>query len=158
MKKIKILFLVVALVAYLPSAFSQGVTTSSMRGKVVDPQNSPIFAATVVATHTPTGTQYGTITQDDGRFDIRNMKIGGPYTVTVTFIGYKESKQENIYLQLNKSAEINLVIHEDNVQIDEITVIYDKNDVISQDRTGAQTNLNRERIISLPTISRISRI
>ncbi|WP_321516487.1 carboxypeptidase regulatory-like domain-containing protein [Marinifilum fragile] len=154
MKKIKFLFLVVALVAYLPSAFSQGVTTSSMRGKVVDPQNSPIFAATVVATHTPTGTQYGTITQADGRFDIRNMKIGGPYTVTVTFIGYKESKQENIYLQLNKSAEINLVIHEDNVQIDEITVVYDKNDVISQDRTGAQTNLNRERIISLPTISR----
>ncbi|NOU60655.1 TonB-dependent receptor [Marinifilum caeruleilacunae] len=154
MKKLKFLFLVMALAAYLPNAFSQGVTTSSMRGKIVDPQNVPVFAATVVATHTPTGTQYGTITQDDGRFDIRNMKIGGPYTVTVTFIGYKETKQENIYLQLNKSAEINLILHEDNVQIDEITVVYDKNDVISQDRTGAQTNVNRERIAALPTISR----
>ncbi|MDQ2179780.1 TonB-dependent receptor domain-containing protein [Marinifilum sp. D714] len=154
MKKLKLLFLVAALAAYLPGAFSQGVTTSSMRGKVVDPQNAPVFAATVVATHTPTGTQYGTITQDDGRFDIRNMKVGGPYIVTVTFIGYKESKQENIYLQLNKSAEINLVIHEDNIQIDEIAIVYDKNDVISQDRTGAQTNVNRERIVALPTISR----
>ena len=154
MKKLKFVFLVLAFAAYLPSALSQGVTTSSMRGKIVDPQNAPVFAATVVATHTPTGTQYGTITQDDGRFDIRNMKIGGPYTVTVTFIGYKESKQENIYLQLNKSAEINLILHEDNVQIDEITIVYDKNDVISQDRTGAQTNVNRERIAALPTIAR----
>ena len=111
MKKLNFLFLVLAFAAYLPSALSQGVTTSSMRGKIVDPQNAPVFAATVVATHTPTGTQYGTITQEDGRFDIRNMKIGGTYTVTVTFIGYKESKQENIYLQLNKSAEINLILH-----------------------------------------------
>lgn len=140
--------------SFLPNVFSQGVTTSSMRGKIIDPNNVPVFAATVVATHTPTGTQYGTITQDDGRFDMRNMKVGGPYTVTVTFIGYKESKQENIFLQLNKTAEIDLVLHEDNVQIDEITIIYDKNDVMSQDRTGAQTNVNREKIVSLPTISR----
>ncbi len=154
MKNVKLLFLIIAMAGFLPNAFSQGVTTSSIRGKIVDPTNVPVFAATVVATHTPTGTQYGTITQDDGRFDMRNMKIGGPYTVTVTFIGYKETKQENIYLQLNKTAEINMVLHEDNVQIDEITIVYDKNDVISQDRTGAQTNVNREKIIALPTISR----
>lgn len=154
MNKFKLLLLFAIAAFLMPDAFSQGVTTSSMRGKIVDPNNTPVFAATVVATHTPTGTQYGTITQDDGRYDIRNMKIGGPYTVTVTFIGYKETKQENIYLQLNKSAEINLILHEDNVQIDEITVIYDKNDVISQDRTGAQTNVNREKIAALPTISR----
>jgi len=125
-----------------------------MRGKVVDGNNIPVFASTVVVTHTPTGTQYGTITRGDGRFDIRNMKIGGPYTVTVTFIGYKQTKLENIYLQLNKSAEINLVLNEDNVQIDEITVVYDRNDVMSQDKTGAQTNVNRERIEALPSISR----
>ncbi|WP_321317117.1 carboxypeptidase regulatory-like domain-containing protein [Labilibaculum sp.] len=154
MKNVKLLFLIIAMAGFLPNAFSQGVTTSSMRGKIVDSGNAPVFAATIVATHTPTGTQYGTITQDDGRFDIRNMKIGGPYTVTVTFIGYRETKQDNIYLQLNKSAEINLVLHEDNVQIDEITIVYDKNDIISQDRTGAQTNVNREKIIALPTISR----
>jgi len=154
MKNVKLLFLIIAMAGFLPNTFSQGVTTSSMRGKIVDPGNAPVFAATVVATHTPTGTQYGTITQDDGRFDMRNMKIGGPYTVRITFIGYKETKQENIYLQLNKTAEINLVLHEDNVQINEITIVYDKNDVMSQDRTGAQTNVNREKIIALPTISR----
>jgi len=154
MKKLKFLFLIIAMATCLPNAFSQGVTTSSMNGKIVDSKNQPVFAATVVATHTPTGTQYGTITQEDGRFDMRNMRVGGPYTVTVTFIGYKETKQENIYLQLNKSAEINLVLNEDNVQIDEITVVYDKNDVISQNRTGAQTSVDREKIVALPTISR----
>ncbi|MBI9057453.1 carboxypeptidase regulatory-like domain-containing protein [Labilibaculum sp. DW002] len=154
MKNVKLLFLILAMASFLPNALSQGVTTSSMRGKIVDGNNAPVFAATVVATHTPTGTQYGTITQDDGRFDMRNMKIGGPYTVTVTFIGYKETKQENIHLQLNKSSEVNLVLNEDNVQIDEITIVYDKNDVMSKDRTGAQTNVDRERIAALPTISR----
>lgn len=154
MKNVKLLFLIIAMAGFLPNVFSQGVTTSSMQGKIVDSGNVPVFAASVVATHTPTGTQYGTITQDDGRFDMRNMKIGGPYTVTVTFIGYKETKQENIYLQLNKSTEINLVLTDDNVQIAEITIVYEKNDVISQDRTGAQTNVNREKIVALPTISR----
>lgn len=66
MKKLKFLFLLVALAGFLPNALSQGVTTSSMRGKVVDDKNQPVFAATVVATHTPSGTQYGTITQEDG--------------------------------------------------------------------------------------------
>ena len=65
------------------TGYSQGVTTSALKGQVVDQNGKPLFAATVLATHTPTGTQYGTVTSEDGLFYFRNMKIGGPYTVRV---------------------------------------------------------------------------
>ena len=85
-------------------AFSQGVTTSSLAGKVVDEKGEPVMMASVLAVHTPTGTEYGAVTNDDGRFEIRNMRIGGPYKVMVTFVGFETTTVEDIYLQLNNTA------------------------------------------------------
>ncbi|MCK4919848.1 MAG: carboxypeptidase regulatory-like domain-containing protein, partial [Bacteroidales bacterium] len=100
-------FIIINLLFIIPLVtFSQGVTTSSIKGKVTDSNGTALFAANVVAIHTPTGTQYGTITIEDGRFIIPNMKIGGPYTITITFIGYQEVKREGVYLQLNKTADL----------------------------------------------------
>jgi outer membrane receptor protein involved in Fe transport len=144
----------VAMLLSTTGAFSQGVTTSSLKGKVIDTKGEPVFAATVVATHTPTGTLYGTITGEDGRYNIRNMRVGGPYQVKVSFVGYQDAIQNDIFLQLNKTEEINLTLAEANVQIDEVVVKYDRNDVMSSDRTGSMTNVNREKIVALPTISR----
>jgi len=103
--KFHLAFLIVMLFSVM-SAFSQGVTTSSLTGKIVDSDGNPIFATTVVATHTPTGTLYGSITGEDGRYHIRNMKVGGPYLVKASFVGYQEAFQNDIFLQLNKTAEV----------------------------------------------------
>lgn len=126
--------------------FSQGVTTSSMKGKVVDDKGQPVSAANVVAVHTPSGTQNGTITRDDGRFSIRNMRVGGPYTVEIYYVGYESSKEENISLQLNKTAELDFTLTQALQQLDEVVVAYDKDDVINSERTGAMTNISREQI------------
>jgi hypothetical protein len=85
------------------AVFSQGVTTSSMAGKVVDEKGEPVLMASVLAVHTPTGTEYGALTMEDGRFEIRNMRIGGPYKVMVTFVGFATTSIEDIYLQLNNT-------------------------------------------------------
>ena len=155
MRKLKFrIALVIAMLFSATSTFSQGVTTSSLTGKVIDNNGDPVFATTVVATHTPTGTLYGSITGEDGRYHIRNMKVGGPYQVKASFVGYQDAVQNDIFLQLNKTAEVNLILAEGNVQIDEVVVKYDRNDVISSDRTGSMTSVNREKIVALPTISR----
>jgi len=154
-KKLFLFFLSLLLIP-LMNVYSQGVTTSSMRGKVTNANGQPLFAANVVAVHTPTGTQYGTIALNDGGFNIPNMRVGGPYTVTVTHVGYTEIVQEGVFLQLNKTAELNFEMVETTVEIEEVEVSYTKDDVINSDRTGSMTNVSREEILAMPTLKRSS--
>jgi len=76
-------------------------TTSEIVGSVNENQ-SPVAGATITALHIPTGTKYATTSRKDGRFNLPNLKVGGPYTITVNFIGYKEEKQENVFLLLGQ--------------------------------------------------------
>jgi len=69
------------------------VTTSNIRGKVIDDQNLPLLGANIVAVHTPTGTTYGAITNEDGRYNLLNLRVGGPYTVSVSYIGFKTQEK-----------------------------------------------------------------
>ncbi|MGB5364576.1 MAG: carboxypeptidase-like regulatory domain-containing protein, partial [Aureibaculum sp.] len=84
----KIYFFAALFLGLAISSFAQ-VTTSDIRGLVVDDQNAPLPGANVVAIHTPTGTKYGGTTNLDGRFNLLNMRVGGPYNVTVSFIGFQ---------------------------------------------------------------------
>src|ERR1700754_4108965 len=72
-------------------------TTSQILGTVTGDQG-PLAGAPVTALHTPTGTKYTTTTRKDGRFNLPNVRIGGPYILTVSYVGFKEDKQENITL------------------------------------------------------------
>jgi hypothetical protein len=154
MKTKILLLLIFGLFAFTGSTFSQGVTTSAIKGKIVDSKGEPIFAANVVAEHLPSGAQYGTITQEDGRFNIRNMRIGGPYKVSVSFIGYHTAEQTEIYLQLNKTSEIDIGMKESVEMMDEIVITYDADGLINSDRTGTMTNIGKDEIERMPSIKR----
>ncbi len=140
------------LLAIRGAGFSQGVTTSSLAGLVVEEKGEPVIMASVLAVHTPSGTEYGTVTMDDGRFEIRNMRIGGPYKVMVTFVGYETSTVKDIYLQLNITTSLNIVLTSTAVEIGGV-VISGSNNIIHE-QTGAMTNLESKQILSLPTITR----
>ena len=70
-------------------AFSQ-VTTSNIKGLVLDETNETLPGANIVATHTPTGTVSGASSNIDGRFNILNLRVGGPYTIKISYVGYKD--------------------------------------------------------------------
>jgi len=146
--------LMLAIISLSVAGYSQGVTTSALKGQVVDQNGKPLFAATVLATHTPTGTQYGTITSEDGLFYFRNMKIGGPYTVRVSSVGYKTEEVNGLYLDLNKTANIKVVLTETSVNIGEVEIKANTNSVINASRTGAMTNISSKAIDNMPTITR----
>ena len=80
----------VALFLGAVSSFAQ-VTTSNIRGTVIDDQNQALLGANIVAVHTPTGTKYGAISNEDGRFNLLNLRVGGPYQVTISYVGLKSS-------------------------------------------------------------------
>lgn len=130
------------------------VTTSSLSGIVTDTNGEPLPGATIVATHTPSGTNYGTVAQSSGKYTVPGMRVGGPYTVKVTFIGYKEQTFDNIYLSLGVAANVNAKLEDVSTELSEVIVSSDRNDIFSSDRTGAASNVNNRTIQSVPTISR----
>ena len=77
-----------------------------MSGLVVDKDKNPLPGANMIAIHIPSGTQYGASTRSNGQFNIQNMKVGGPYTVTVSFVGYGKESVENVYLNLGQQFRL----------------------------------------------------
>jgi len=127
------------------------VTTSSLSGSVRDEQEA-LIGATVLAVHTPSGTQYGTSVATNGSYNINNMRVGGPYTVTVSFVGYAPKVINDIYLRLGETYVLNVVMDAGETALTEI-IISGKAGV-DVDKTGATTNISKAQIQSMPTISR----
>ena len=135
------------------SAIAQ-VTTSNIRGKVVDDQDVPLFGANIVAIHTPTGTNYGAITNEDGRFNLLNLRVGGPYSVSISYIGFKTQEQGDVYLTLGQTFNLDAKMITDSQALDEVVVTSDRGGTFGSDRTGAETSVGRRELTRLPTISR----
>jgi len=153
-KILSLLFL--ACVVAMPQAFSQGVTTSSISGKVVDNAGESIPMANVIVIHTPSGTEYGTVTMDDGGFNIRNMRVGGPYKVTVSFVGFQNAEETGIYLQLNKTSSVSITLQPSATELAEVEILAQEEGELNAEQTGAVTNIDSKQIQSLPNISRSS--
>jgi hypothetical protein len=130
------------------------VTTSAMTGYVADEANLSLPGANVLATHTPSGTVYGVITRDDGGYTIPNMRVGGPYTLEVSFVGYEKKTFEGIYLKLGEKLRYDVTLIEATTQLGEIEVVASGSNIINADRTGAATYITNEQLRTMPTISR----
>ncbi|MCH7411064.1 carboxypeptidase regulatory-like domain-containing protein [Belliella sp. DSM 111904] len=133
--------------------FAQGVTTASMQGVVTDELGETLPGANIVAVHTPSGTRYGAVSNIEGRFVLPNLRVGGPYTVTVSFVGFEDQIFQNINLSLGQSFTVNAKLS-DGMELTAVEVIGRQGDVFNADRTGASTTLSRERIEGMPTINR----
>ncbi|QKG53313.1 carboxypeptidase-like regulatory domain-containing protein [Hymenobacter sp. BRD67] len=134
--------------------WSQGATTAAMSGTITDAKGQFLPGATVIAVHTPTNTQYVAPTNADGRFNIQNMRVGGPYTVKVTFVGFQDFTRTGINLTLAENFRLDAKLGESSTQLTEVTVTGRQNPVINADRTGAATTIQRQVIEQLPTINR----
>ncbi|WP_374948261.1 carboxypeptidase regulatory-like domain-containing protein [Mucilaginibacter sp.] len=134
-------------------AFAQ-VTTSSISGTVVDEKGLPLPGVTITAVHTPTGTNYATVSRVDGRYNLPNLRVGGPYTVTYSFIGFGSNVQNDINLALGQESKIDSKLLPSSRQLGEVVVTSTQNKVINNSRTGSQETITRSQIERLPTISR----
>jgi hypothetical protein len=78
------LFLGVAVAALvIPAAASAQETTSSIRG-IVTSGGAPVAGAQVVVLHVPSGSRSTATTDEGGAFNLTGLRVGGPYTVSVT--------------------------------------------------------------------------
>ena len=135
------------------TSFAQ-VTTSSLNGRVADENGEAIIGAAVIATHTESGTQYASVTNNQGRFVINGMRAGGPYAVEVSCLGYQTTTYTDITLQLAEVFSLNIDLKEDKLQLGEAIVIAAPSSKFAAEKTGAATNISGKQIESLPTVSR----
>ena len=99
------------------------VTTSALSGKVImEDTKEEVIGATIQATHEPSGTKYAAVTNTSGRFTIQGMRNGGPYTVTVSYIGYDSKVFQGIELELAETYELNVRLNENTTELSEVVV------------------------------------
>lgn len=149
----KHLLAVVALLLCGLASFAQ-VTTSNISGLVTDSKGEGLIGATVVATHTPSGTRYGTATNALGRYVLPAVRVGGPYSVVVTYTGFEPKTEDGIYATLGNSANVDFVMEESGVTLTETVISAGRTDIINANRTGAAASYGVKTINALPTIGR----
>lgn len=154
MKKITQLLFVAVVLLFSTAAMAQGVTTASISGQVTDATGEPLPGANIVAVHNPSGTKYGVATDFDGFYRISNMRTGGPYTVTISYVGFQDFTATNVMLSLGESKRINTSLSEDASVLDEIIITGQSDGVFSSGKTGAETKVSNRQVTTLPSISR----
>jgi outer membrane receptor protein involved in Fe transport len=134
------------------TAHAQGVTTGSISGIVNDAQQKPIPGASVVATHDPSGSRYDATSRTDGRFSIPGMRVGGPYSVTVSLSGFQPQTTKGVFVNLGVANDLTLTLSTATIT-EEVNVIAVSDPVFSSTRTGAATAVSRDMMAALPTVS-----
>src|SRR5687768_14562679 len=126
------------------------VTNSSISGVVKSPSNETLVGATVTALHQPTQTVFRTISQRDGIFNIVNMIPGGPYSIEISHAGYEAYTQSDLFLALGENTRVDAVLGaKGNLQ----EVVVTGTGSVRR-KTGASTNISKQQIEALPTLSR----
>jgi outer membrane receptor protein involved in Fe transport len=150
----KRIYLAIAAILFTATAFAQGVTSSSLGGQVTDNVGEPLPGASIVAEHVPSGTVYGAATDFDGFYRISGMRTGGPYTITISYVGFNEVVKENVFLNLGSTERISVQMTEAATALDEVVLTGVSSGVFGANKTGTETNISQRQVATTPAASR----
>jgi hypothetical protein len=129
-------------------------TTGALQGTVtMKSDKSALPGVAVEAIHVPTGTHYTAVTGANGRFNILNVRVGGPYSVTTKLSGFKTQTMKNVDVALGEKRNLEFALDLESVQ-QSVEVTAESMPLISPDRMGSATAVSEAEIKVLPTIRR----
>ena len=95
---------------FLGHSFAQVTLTSgTILGTMKDPTGAVIVGAEVTAENLETGFRRSATTNDSGNYTILQLPVGS-YRVSAKFTGFKTAVVENIVLQVNQKARVDLIL------------------------------------------------
>jgi len=153
MKKIKNLLIVIFL--FISAVvLSQGVTSSSVSGKIIDEAGESLPGANILLVHTPSGTKYGSTTDFDGFYRISNVRSGGPYKIEISYVGFQTIENNGIFLTLGQTKKINVALKEDTNELEEVVIRAQRDGLIDGNKTGSGTTITKRDIATVASASR----
>ncbi len=124
-------------------------TNASFTGTITDHQSEPLPGATIAVKNESTGFITGTQSLSDGRFYLKQLPLGGPYTVTISSIGFATQKKTGYTLHQGSSVALNFQLQEEATQLQEIQIL-GNSFADNVNGLGAVTQVNASQIKSLP--------
>jgi len=144
-----------ALIFVAGSSILAQITTASMSGIVSSSSGEPLVGATIIATHQPSGTRYTTLSLAGGEYAIKNMRVGGPYLIQISYVGFDMERIDEVYLKLAENFIVNSSLNKTVGTLENVIVTTGRrNPILNSGRTGAVTNIGKREINSLPSITR----
>ncbi|MHA4807265.1 TonB-dependent receptor [Flavitalea flava] len=123
-------------------------TTATLSGIVTDPKGSIVTGASISVKHVPTGFISAGQTNNKGLFVIPNLKPGGPYTIKITFVGFKDEVLENVNLSLGNNPDYNFGLRSGDKVLEEVVIVGGK-------RSGSSgLTVGKAQLATLPTLGR----
>lgn len=141
-----------ALVPAIVSVAHAQETTGAIRGQIVDQSGQPVSGADVTVIYEPTGSVSASTTGASGAFSARGLRVGGPYTVTVSAPGYQTAVAEGISINLGDTSEVDLALTAGAAE-DEIIVTGQALDVV-QTAIGPSATFDQATLETVPAINR----
>jgi len=128
-------------------------TNASIVGAINDENGDPLPGATIVVRNTSTGFSTGTVSNIKGEYQVRQLPLGGPYTVTTSFVGYGDTRKTGYEINQGDQVVINFFLREAAEELEEI-VISDQSLRSRMQREGNATTIGALRIKKLPNEGR----
>jgi hypothetical protein len=147
-KQISFLFLL-----WLPFVVIAQETSGTLNGSVLDALGQPLPGASVMAVHLPSGTKYATSADQKGHYYLPNLRIGGPYRVTVAMMSMKAGIKDDVSIRLGASVTLNFALSDESQQLAEVAIRAKKSGTLASSY-GSGKNINADQVKNMATVSR----
>ena len=131
----------------IASAYSQGATTGTLEGRVTVEASGPVAGVSVIAVHMPSGTRYAATSRVDGTYSIPGMRVGGPYRVTVSYLGYYNAQPSDLEVNVGNTTRYDFTISEKATELPP--------GIVWASRGESGTIIKNIDIATLPSISKL---
>ncbi|MCZ8116438.1 TonB-dependent receptor [Silanimonas sp.] len=130
-------------------------TTANIGGRVTAANEAIVAGAQVTITHVPSGTVSQAVTDANGRYVARGLRVGGPYLVTITKDGQTETI-ENVFLKLAETTQVDAAIGapETTLEAVEVTAASMEYSPFSSTAIGSGSVVTRDQLEGYASISR----
>jgi len=130
------------------------VTTATLSGVVNNESGMPIQNANIIIEFPDAGIKQMLMSKSDGRFTMPNLRVGGPYKISVTHISHESSAHDNVFLELGLNNTADFTLKSSVQNMNAVTVTAVKNNLFDNKTSGASTNINSRQLKTMPSISR----
>jgi outer membrane receptor protein involved in Fe transport len=127
----------------VPSGVRAG-TTGKLAGTVLDQNDKPVIAATVIVG----GLNMGAYSDTTGKYSILNIPAG-TYEITFSRLGYEKTLVNNVVISADRTTSLDMTMKEAAVAMEEVVVTAERPPV-DLNKTSSEVTLTSEQIEALP--------